>query len=65
MNSQNIIVEELEGLSNQQSSNVIAQHFAEVSNEYQPLNVNDLPCYLPAEKPPQMNDFEVYEKITS
>ena len=46
MTGQEISVEELEGLGNQKSAEIIAQHFASVSNEYQPLNLNDLPCYL-------------------
>ena len=63
MNSQDISLEQLEGLSNKESAEKIAQHFAAVSNEYLPLNRNDLPCYLPAEKPPQVEECFVYEKI--
>ena len=63
MNGQNTIVEELVGLSNQQSADTIAQHFAAVSNEYLPLNPNYLPSYLPAEKPPQVDEYSVYGKI--
>ena len=43
MNGGDLIVEELEGLSSKESADVVAQHFAEVSNEYQPLNYTDLP----------------------
>ena len=59
MNGQNTIVEELVGLSNQQSADAIAQHFAAVSNEYLPLNPNYLPSYLPAGKPPQVDEYSV------
>ena len=34
MTGQEISVEELEGLGNQKSAEIIAQHFASVSNEY-------------------------------
>ena len=63
MNGGDLIVEELEGLSSKESADVVAQHFAEVSNEYQPLNYTDLPTYLPGEKPPQVDEHAVYEKI--
>ena len=63
MNSQDIVVEELEGLSKEESVERIAQHFASVSNLYSPLNINDLPAYLPAEKCPQVDEHAVYQKI--
>ena len=62
MNGQDIAVEELEGLSNQESAEVIAEHFAKVSNEYSPLNFKNLPCYLPAEKP-QVEEHEVHKRL--
>ena len=50
MNGQDIAVEELEGLSNQERAEVIAEHFAKVSNEYSSLNFNNLPAiYLQRE----------------
>ena len=63
MNNTEVSVEQLQGLTNQESAEAIAQHFAAVSNEYLPLNRNDLPCYLPSEKPPQVDEVSVYEKI--
>ena len=63
MNGQDIIVEELGGLDNQQSAEVIAKHFAAVSNEYSPINFDKLPCYLPAERPPQVQEHQVYERL--
>ena len=63
MNGGDLSVEELEGLSSKESADVVAQRFAEVSNEYQPLNYKDLPTYLPGEKPPQVDEHAVYEKI--
>ena len=63
MNGQDIVVEELEGLNNAESAEKIAQHFAAVSNSYSPLNINKLPCYLPAERAPQVEEHDVYLKI--
>ena len=63
MNNKDIAVEELEGLSNEESLELIAEHFAAVSNLYSPLNIHELPTYLPAEKCPQVYEHAVYEKI--
>ena len=30
--------------------------FASISNEYKPINLQNLPSYLPAEKPPQVGE---------
>ena len=64
MTGRDIHVEQLDGLTNQQCADKIAQHFAEVSNEYSPLDRNKFPCFLPAEKPPQVEQHKVYEKIS-
>ena len=63
MNSGVIKVDELEGLDNKTSANMIAQAFASVSNEYTPVDLNSLPCYRPVEKPPQVEEYSVYEKV--
>jgi hypothetical protein len=63
MNGQDIAVEELEGLSNQESAEVIAEHFAKISNEYSPLNFKNLPCYLPAERPSQVEEHDVCKRL--
>jgi hypothetical protein len=63
MNGNEVSVEDLEGLSNAQSAEVIAEHFSAVSNEYSPINYNELPCYLPSEKPLQVEEYEEYNKI--
>ena len=34
-----------------------------ISNEYSPINHHDLPCYLPAQPPPQVEEFEVYQRL--
>ena len=63
MNGQDVDIEELKGLSNKQSADEIAEKYVEISNEYSPLNYQQLPCYLPANKPPQVDEQAVYEKI--
>ena len=63
MNSNEISVDQLKGLTDQESAELIAQHFAAVSNQYLPLNREVLPCYLPAEKPPQVDEISVFEKL--
>ena len=48
MNSGETNVECLEGLTNKQGAQLIANHFAAISNQYSPLDNKQLPCYLPA-----------------
>ena len=50
MNEGDVCVDQLIGLDNKQA---VAQHFPAVSNEYSPLDLEKLPCYLPAPKPEQ------------
>ena len=64
MNSGEISVDELEGLSNQVCAERIAQSFAAVSQEYSPINLNALPCYRPTNKPLQVEEHEVHKKIS-
>ena len=56
-------VESLSHLSNKESAQKIAEHFATISNEYSPIDNLQLPCYLPAMPVPQVEEFEVYKKI--
>ena len=56
-------VECLNGLDNQQSAEKIAEFFSKVSQEYSPLNLDDLPAYLPAGEPLQVDQLEVAERI--
>ena len=59
MNGGDIKVEALEGLSNKQGAQKIAEHFASVSNQYSPVDNTQLPCYLPAQELPQMEVHEI------
>ena len=63
MNEGYIKVESLEGFTNKQSAQKIAEHFASISNEYSPVDNTQLPCYLPALPPPQVSEVEVYEGL--
>ena len=51
-------VEALSGLDDQESAELIAQHFASISQEYLPLNRADLPAFLPALPPPRVDELE-------
>ena len=59
----NIQVEALKGLSEKQSAQLIADHFAKISNQYAPIDVAQLPSYLPAQEPPQVDEYQVYLKL--
>ena len=61
--SERVNVECLDAIDDQEAVEVVAQHFASVSQEYEPLNVENLPCYLPAQKPPQVDDLAVYNRM--
>ena len=56
-------VEVLAGLSEEESAEQIAQHFAAISQEYHPLDTSALPSFLPALPPPKINELQVYEKL--
>ena len=63
MNNGNTEVECLEGLTNKQGAQLIAEKFASVSNQYSPLDNKQLPTYLPAQASPQLSEVEIYERI--
>ena len=63
LNDGDLRIRSLEGLSDQECAEAVSQHFASVSNEYQPINLEELPSYLPAQFPPQVEEYEVYQKI--
>ena len=63
MNEGDIQVEILEGLSNKESAIRISENFSSISNEYSPLDICQLPSYLPAQAPPQLEEYEVYLRL--
>ena len=57
-----------ENLTPQQSAEMIAEHFAAISQEYSPLNVNLLPVRVRKRladntNPPIISEFECYQKL--
>ena len=58
-----ISVESLEGLTNRECAQNIAEHFSSISNEYLPVDCSKLPTYLPATKPLQVTELEIYERL--
>ena len=65
MNEGEVKVECLSNLNNVQSAQKIAQHFAAISNEYSPIDTTQLPSYLPAQPPPQVEEYQVYNRLMS
>ena len=63
MGSGDIQVESLLDLDNKQCAEKIAQHFSAISNEYSPIDLSQLPCYLPALPVPQVEEYDVYLRI--
>ena len=58
-----IQVQSLNNLSNAQCVAKIAEHFAAISQEYQPINLSQLPSYLPAQPPPKIEEYDVYIRL--
>ena len=58
-----IKVDSLDGLTDSQAAEAIACHFSSIANEYSPLDTCQLPAYLPALPPPQVNEYTVYKRI--
>ena len=42
---------------------IIAEHFSRIYNEYLPIDISKLPCYLPAQPPPVIEEYDVYKRI--
>ena len=53
----------MEGLNPVQQVGKVAQSFAAVSCEYEPVRLELLPAYLPAEEAPQLQVYSVYKPI--
>ena len=59
----NFNIEEIENLSDIQAAEKIADYFANVSNQYKPVDFCKLPAYLPSPQPPQVSEADVYLKL--
>ena len=58
-----VSVECLDNVDDHTAVEEIAKHFASVSQEYDPIKFENLPCYLPAELPPMVDERSVYLKL--
>ena len=63
LSGSDVSVESLQGLDNRQCAQHIAEHYAKISREFSPVNTAQLPCFLPAQQPPQVDEHTVYERI--
>ena len=62
-NQGNLVIECLENRTPKEKVEKVAQSFAAVSQQYEPVDLGQLPAYLPAEQPPQLEVYKVYRKI--
>ena len=58
-----ISIESLEGLTDLECAEAIGQSFASVCQEYSALDRTQLPAFLPAGRPEEVNIFQVISKI--
>ena len=63
MKSQDTNMECLEGIRNKHGAQLIANHFAAVSNQYSPIDSEQLPSYLAAEAPQQLIEYDAYKRL--
>ena len=56
-------IPQLAGLSPEQASEEIADFYALISNEYDPINMSLLPAFLPSMPSPFLQEYEVYLKL--
>ena len=64
-NEGNIEIECIEHLTPKEQVEEVAKSFAEVSQQYSPINLQEIHTFLPAEKPPQLQVHEVWQRIKS
>ena len=63
MNGGALCVKSLSGLSDQECAELVGQHFAAISAEHSPVDLQQLPAYLPALPPPQVEEWQVHIKL--
>ena len=63
MNSRDLCVRSLAGHSGKECAEAVVEHFAAVSAEHSPVDLSQLPSYLPALPPPKVEEYEVFEKL--
>ena len=62
-NNGNLVIECIKHLDPQKQVEKVAESFANVSQQYDPVNLKELPAYLPSEEPPQLEVYKVLQKI--
>ena len=62
VNDVDLKIKSFEGLNDLQCAEGVAEYIASISNEYDPVNLADLPAYLPAGPPHRVEEHEVYKK---
>ena len=63
MNQGKLRIESLEGLTDKECAEAVAQSFASVSQEYSPVDRAKLPSFLPAGRPEEVTVFQVINSI--
>ena len=63
LDSHEIEINCLKGLPDDDAAEKIADFFAKTSNEYLPVDHCELPAFLPALPPPQLEELEVHSKL--
>ena len=58
-----LVIECIQDATPEEQVEKVAESFAKVSNEYEPVDISQLPAYLPADQPPQLHVYKVYKKI--
>ncbi len=61
--SESINVECLNDILDEDAADCVAEHFARISQEYEPLNRNILPSFLPSLPPPTLHEHEIYNEL--
>ena len=54
---------QLAGKSDYECAEEVARAFASVSNEYLPVDLSQLPAFLPCLPPPQVTQLQVYNRL--
>ena len=64
--SKNIQIDQLNGYSDKDQSNIIADHYAKISNQYDPVSEDDFPEFKNKQFcPPVIEPYQVYKAILS
>ena len=63
MNHNRLEVNSLKGLSDKECAAIVGQSFASVSQEYTQIDRMQLPAFLPAGRPEQVNVMQVFRRI--